>query len=314
MTPEPFSRILVGYVATEQGSDALALGVELAAACHVELVLASIVRSIQIDSTGERPSASVVNRGEHGRAAAALEEAAQDLAGAAGLRKIERRLIGSSSPARGLHDLAVAEKADLIVVGSGHHGPLGQVLLRSVGERLLTGAPCAVAIAPHGYATAKPLKTRVVAVAFDDSPEARLALGAARWIAVQTDATLRAVMVIEPPSPIPGHFIPLPTLEPLIAVERGEALHRQELAAHSALEAAVHALGDEATVEQDVIVGRDPAAEILDATRAEVGLLVLGSRAYGPVRRALLGSVSTAILRHASCPVMVTPRPSDGAD
>ena len=35
------------------------------------------------------------------------------------------------------------------------------------------------------------------------------------------------------------------------------------------------------------------------------GLIVMGSRGFGGLRRALMGSVSDAVVRHAHCPVMV---------
>ena len=35
------------------------------------------------------------------------------------------------------------------------------------------------------------------------------------------------------------------------------------------------------------------------------GLIVLGSRGHGRIRRALMGSVSDAVVRHAHCPVLV---------
>ena len=37
-------------------------------------------------------------------------------------------------------------------------------------------------------------------------------------------------------------------------------------------------------------------------------LLVCGSRGYGPVRRVLLGGVSSRVVRHSKVPVVVTPR------
>ena len=55
-----------------------------------------------------------------------------------------------------------------------------------------------------------------------------------------------------------------------------------------------------------------PAA-ILERVRADVDLLVLGSRAYGPIRRALAGSVSSAVVHHAPCPVLVMPRAGEAA-
>ena len=38
-----------------------------------------------------------------------------------------------------------------------------------------------------------------------------------------------------------------------------------------------------------------------------IDLLFVGSRGYGPLRRALLGNVSGAVVREAGCPVVVTP-------
>jgi nucleotide-binding universal stress UspA family protein len=35
------------------------------------------------------------------------------------------------------------------------------------------------------------------------------------------------------------------------------------------------------------------------------GLIVMGSRGRGGVRRALMGSVSDSVVRHAHCPVLV---------
>jgi len=37
---------------------------------------------------------------------------------------------------------------------------------------------------------------------------------------------------------------------------------------------------------------------------------MIGWRAYGPLRRVLLGSVSTALVRSAPCPMIVHPRPT----
>jgi nucleotide-binding universal stress UspA family protein len=308
MTTAMFARILIGYVPTEQGADARALGVDLATACGSDLLLVSVVSAVWLEHLGERTGPAVVHGGQRERAASALREAAEVLAAAPEMGRIERRLEASSSPARGLHDTAVAEGADLIVVGSSHHGPLGRVLLGSVGERLLSGAPCAVAVAPRGYAARRPRAIKLIAVAFDGSPEAQIALRTAHAVAMRTSAALRVVMVIEPPAAIPGQFVPLPGVEPLVTLERADALQRQELAAQTALDSAVQALGDPGQLERQVLFGGDPASAILDVAARDVNLLLLGSRAYGPARRALVGSVSAAVVRHASCPVLVTPR------
>ena len=57
-----------------------------------------------------------------------------------------------------------------------------------------------------------------------------------------------------------------------------------------------------------------PDAEIVDlAEELGAGLIVLGSRGLGGVRRALMGSVSDSVVRHAHCPVLVTKRTPKGS-
>ena len=49
-----------------------------------------------------------------------------------------------------------------------------------------------------------------------------------------------------------------------------------------------------------------PAQEIVAYAQDEgAGLIVIGSRGRGGIRRALTGSVSDSVVRHAHCPVMV---------
>ena len=59
-------------------------------------------------------------------------------------------------------------------------------------------------------------------------------------------------------------------------------------------------------------VGR-PDREIVDlAEELGAGFIVMGSRGLGAMRRALLGSVSESVLRHAHCPVLVVRAGGDG--
>jgi nucleotide-binding universal stress UspA family protein len=58
-------------------------------------------------------------------------------------------------------------------------------------------------------------------------------------------------------------------------------------------------------VEVYARLGR-PDAEIVGlADELGAGLIVLGSRGLGSLRRALMGSVSDSVVRHAPCPVLV---------
>jgi nucleotide-binding universal stress UspA family protein len=60
------------------------------------------------------------------------------------------------------------------------------------------------------------------------------------------------------------------------------------------------------TVAQAHLRMGTPDAEVVDlAEELGVGLVVVGSRGLGGIRRALIGSVSDSVVRHAHCPVMV---------
>jgi len=209
----------------------------------------------------------------------------------------ERVAVGSSSAARGLHDLAEQENADLIVVGSCHSGRVGRVLAGSVGERLLHGAPCGVAIAPRGFGDGDTAAISVVGVGYDGGPESRAALAGAVELARAVGASVRIIALVKPPERLGGKAAPVPAGEwaPLAGI-------RTEL--QSAVDEAVAEFPPDVEVSADVISGK---AEDLGEQEG-VDLLVIGSRGYGPMRRALLGSTSIPLVRHATYPLIVFAR------
>lgn len=62
------------------------------------------------------------------------------------------------------------------------------------------------------------------------------------------------------------------------------------------------------TVAQAHVRMGDPDDEILrfSEEQGDFGLIVMGSRGLGPIKRRLMGSVSESVVRHAHCPVLVT--------
>ncbi|KAK7275834.1 hypothetical protein RIF29_16959 [Crotalaria pallida] len=60
-----------------------------------------------------------------------------------------------------------------------------------------------------------------------------------------------------------------------------------------------------AKVKTHVVIG-DPKEKICDAVEElHADLLVIGSRAFGPIKRMFLGSVSNYCAHHALCPVII---------
>jgi nucleotide-binding universal stress UspA family protein len=167
---------------------------------------------------------------------------------------------------------------------------------------LLHGSPCSVAIAPHGYAAQAPDSLAEVTVGYDGSDEARIALTEAIELARASGAPVKVVAAAEP-API------------LYGKGGGAGQGRSELnkAIHEMmrqrLDEALRSAPEDVPVEGTLVDG-PPAESLAQIARENGGLLVIGSRAYGPLRRVLLGSVSTELVRAAPCPVIVHQRPA----
>jgi nucleotide-binding universal stress UspA family protein len=257
-----FRRIVAGVDRRQGGRDALALAALLRRVGGAELTALYVY---PFDRTVHVDDADAVEAVLHDELVAELE---QELAQAGvSARPV---VVSDALPARALQAFAERDGADVVVVGAPHRAGADRVLGGDVAAGTLRGAPCAVAVAPPGFAEADPTLT-TVGVGYDGSPEAREALRLAERVAGAAGAELTVVSVA--PAPVAEH-------------------EAAALAAGAAFEA---------------VDGR-PAAE-LTRRSADLDLLVVGSRGHGPVRRLLLGSTSTRLVREARCPVLVVPRP-----
>jgi len=57
--------------------------------------------------------------------------------------------------------------------------------------------------------------------------------------------------------------------------------------------------------ETHLRIGKPDEEIVSQAEELGAGLIVIGSRGLGGIRRALMGSVSDSVVRHAHCPVLV---------
>jgi nucleotide-binding universal stress UspA family protein len=91
--------------------------------------------------------------------------------------------------------------------------------------------------------------------------------------------------------------------EPNYSLALAEALEHARVIIDHARDAVRDAGGPEPDVEW---LGGPPAETIVAAARdGSYDLVVVGTRGRGPVRAALLGSISTAVAAHAGRPVLV---------
>jgi nucleotide-binding universal stress UspA family protein len=278
-----FSKVLVGVDGRQGGRDAVALAAQLADEDATTWL-------VHVFGAGLMPGrgASLLLSVELEESRRLLGQERDALAPAAEMTSCADRSAGHA-----LHVLAERRDADLIVIGACHHGFLGRVLLGNDTIAALNGAPCAVAIAPSGYADhAHPFA--VLGVGYDGSPESEHALAVAQAIAPRRPAAIRALSVVSLQS--------VPYGEP-IAPNWPDAAKRL-------MDDERRQLREPADFEGDVTYG-DPS-ERLVALSEHVDLLIVGSRGYGQAGRLIHGSTSNQLARRARCPLLVLPRTVPG--
>jgi nucleotide-binding universal stress UspA family protein len=280
---------LVGHDATERGDDALALARTIGAGRDVRRL---VVHVIPLGG----PTYPVSEEWLAAQATADSERLSRIRSSLQGDETLE--LVFADSAARGLHDRAEEHGADLVVVGARARHPL-QPPLGTVAGRLLAGGPCAIAHAPAHYAATAGTLARIV-VGFDGSEESHGALAQAAGLAAASGALIDVVCAHDPPSRMFGS----PGAVSVTPAEPHEADRAAAELARDGLETLPEAV-------RGIAVARPGAAgAAIDAFAVErdADLVVLGSRGYGPILRALLGSTGAHMLHHLHRPVLVVPR------
>jgi nucleotide-binding universal stress UspA family protein len=272
-------RVLVAY----DGSPDADLGLDWAAehARARNLPLEVVAASGDLTYLPERTSsdAEPLVRSWLERAAARLEEAGlTGWATTSSTEKVVPELIERS------------KAASLVVLGARGHSVIGGMLLGSVSQHVTRHAHCPVVVV-RGHAHER----RRVVVGVDGSDGARKALELAFEEADRTGSTLVAVHGMGLAA-VNGPFDV--TVAPDVAeeVEAGRRLLGEAVAGH-------RERYPDVTVE--LLALPVPAVRALADASSNASLVVVGTRGRGGFVGLLLGSVSSMVLQHASCPVMV---------
>jgi nucleotide-binding universal stress UspA family protein len=197
--------------------------------------------------------------------------------------KVAARSIGE-----GLRQVAESHGGDLIVVGSCRRNALERVLAGDDARSVLHHAMCPVAIAPAGYA-ARPRAITTVGVAYDGSPQSKVAVAHAGLLAADLGAGLTALNVVASPTPP-------------VAVGVGAGYF---IDPEAQLAAARERIAEPEGVKLEFVIGT--IYEELAAFSERVDLIVCGSRHHNPAARIVLGTSGDHLARHAGCPLLVTP-------
>ena len=132
-----------------------------------------------------------------------------------------------------------------------------------------------------------------ILLATDGSQEAHLAATTAAELAKSTGSELHVVHVGE----LRPTFLAQTELEPAQLEREARELLDEQLR---------RVEGAGGTVEEAHLRLGRADEEIVDLAHSmDAGMIVMGSRGRGRIRRALMGSVSDSVVRHAPCPVTI---------
>lgn len=290
--------MLVAYLATSGGRDAVALGAGLARSLGTGLDLVMVL-----------PPQEVPRRAPAQDFGDVLEERAQEWLAEAGrqARREEQDLpvtstvLYAESVTQALVEQAERSRADMLVVGGSGGGLVGSHSLGAVVNELLHSSPVPVALAPRGFrhTAGDPLSQVTCAVG--------VRAGADRLVAVAESLAGRAHCSLR--------------LLSLVALDRWpEAGPAPERLAR----AREHAEGIVQRLRDDLPPGTLSATEVVDGDSVEHAmarvdfrdgdLLVVGSSRLAQPRRLFLGSTAARMLRTLRVPLVVVPAdPEPGA-
>ncbi|XAS65589.1 universal stress protein [Pseudarthrobacter sp. So.54] len=149
------------------------------------------------------------------------------------------------------------------------------------------------------------ISTFTIVVGFDGSDHSQTALNWAIDEARQRNGQLRLVTAWNKP-PMAWYPAVLETAAGEIAAEESP----EQIAGTLQAEALKSAAAEGVAATGQIVHSDSPASAILDAAQ-DADLVVVGSRGHGGFPALHLGSVSTQVINHAPCPVLVVrPRPT----
>ena len=143
--------------------------------------------------------------------------------------------------------------------------------------------------------------TRIL-LATDGSPHAQLAAMKAVDLAKSTNARLHVVAV--------GRTFPAAVYD-VYADTESEDLRREAQEILDEQVRKIEEVGGTVAIAHLKMNERRDEAIVHLAEEIGADLIVMGSRGFGGLRRALLGNVADSVVRHAHCPVLVV-RPTEG--
>lgn len=283
-------KVVVGYLATGGGADALTLGVRLARTLDAAVEVCMILPP-------DRPLLGATAGYEELLGEQAQKWLGEALAGMPAGVAAHGHVSFDDSFADGLIREVARLEADILVVGGSGGGLAGSFSLGSVVNELLHSAPVPVVVAPRGLRDSSAQRVREVTCAIGQREGADLLLDTAVRFSEAAGTPLRLVSLV--------------ALDPTFGSLRGdeEAVHERAMAhARQALDTAKAALPEGSSVTSTIVDGPTVEEAVSKLDWHDGDLIMVGSSRLSAPRRLFLGSTAAKMLRVLEVPMMVVPR------
>lgn len=255
----------------------------------LELCVLTVLQIPTVHAHGVPNSMSESVDRERGAAERAFHRIAEMFEGA---NAEVKHLVREGHRGRAIVDAAREQHADLIVVGARGQSTVRRLLLGSISDYVATHAHCSVLVVrPTGLREDKrPIR---IAIGFEDSAPSQASLQEFCATPLGGQSQVHLVSVVSYVSAFLNEIV----------VEADET----KAAALAALEQAAERVAQCAPSIQSSLVESDHIGEGLIEFIEEHGidLVAVGESSHSALGRALLGSVSRFVLRHAPCSVWI---------
>jgi len=290
-------KLVVGYLATPGGADAMALAARLARTLDAEVDACIILPADRAlpTLTGARDYEAKLGEQAEKWLAEALASVPDDLTA-------HSHVAFDDSFADGLIRETARVQGDVIVVGGSGGGLAGSYSLGSVVNELLHSAPVPVVVAPRGTRDSSVDRVREVTCAIGQRQGADLLLETGVRFSKAAGTPLRLVSLV--------------ALDPVFGQLRGdeEAVRDRAMAhAQQVLETAKSSLPEGFPVASTLVEGETVEDAVRKLEWHDGDLIMVGSSRLSAPRRLFLGSTAAKMLRVLDVPMMVVPRDQLGA-
>ena len=296
-----YDRIVIAVDGSDEARRAAKRGLELARAVEAEVTVVSVLerKTLRLTETAEEKR-QLRERGEE--ALAEIETLAAEVGHAVRTELLEGK------PAAKIREHVATTDAELLVVGRQGRTGLGRRLLGGVTEQLLHRSDVPVLVVPDGDHDGEAVSDwSDILITTDGSENAEMAVPHGIGVAERCASTVHVLNVVDLQAA--GGVFDAGGLDRAF-IERLETRGEEAVdRVASDIEESTPALSVETAVERTTSFDGAAAGVEAYVEANGIDLVVLGSHGRSNLKRQLLGSVASTVLRTVDVPVLVVTRP-----